>query len=266
MTASVLRKCGALVLALAATSSCAYWHGDLERLVDQSERNFWLDADPNYKAVDLRAVASNPTAYKLLDVKFDAILHRRDEQIFLTFYSTFRQEDFLCFSVWPADAELWDPVERSRSIPTLYMRKDNRGLNNLMEAQRYALLRIKGRVMNDFEQRPFIDVHYIEELMPRAFTDQSLMHYKAGMDAAAAKRWPQAIENLDKAVNAPLTPPVRAKARLQLARLYEDRSDLENASVQYESVLWDDADNTAAWEGWRRCVEAMRRKAQMPKP
>jgi tetratricopeptide (TPR) repeat protein len=266
MTASGLRTCGAAALAAAVLSSCAYWHGDLERLVDQSERNFWLDADPHFKNVSLNEIAANPTSYKLMEVAFDAILDRNNEQVFLAFYSTVRQEDFIGFSVWPADAPLWSPAGRGRSIPTLYMSKDNRGLQTLLSAQRYAFLHIRGRVMNDFEQLPFISVSYVEELMPQAYTEESLVALKAGMDAAAQKRPAQAIENLDKAVKLPLTPAVRAKARLQLASLYEDRGDLENAAVQYEAVLWDDAENTAAWDGWKRCVAALRQKPRGAKP
>src|SRR5262245_60856378 len=103
MTHSGLRNFAALGLltGLAALNACAYWHGDFERLADQSGRNFRIAPDKVYKEVELSALMANPSSYKLMDVQFLAIMNRKDEKVFVTYYSTFRQEDYLSFSAWP---------------------------------------------------------------------------------------------------------------------------------------------------------------------
>lgn len=267
MTDSGLRKFTALGLlaGLAALNACTWWHGDLERLADQSGRNFRVDPDRPYKMVTLSAIQANPSSYKLVDVQFDAIMNRSDEAIFVTFYSTFRQEDFLGFSVWPVESAIWEADQWLKSVPTLYMRKDNAQLQNVIDAGRYALVQIKGRVMTDYEKLPFIDVHYLEIIDPYAYSEETLAALRSGMMASAEKKPAQSIQKLELALQGPLHGRARAMAHLELGRLYEERGDFQNAAMHYESVLWDDPGNVAAWDGWERTAKAAERKRKEPK-
>jgi len=258
-----LRKC--LAVGLLALGACTYWHGDLERIVDQSGRNFAIAPDKVYKDVDLAAVAAYPTNYKFVDIQFQAVVNRLDEKIFVTGYSTFRQEDYVAFSVWPASARLWESDSWVKSIPTLYLRKDNADLQNLISATRYALAHIKGRVMNDFENLPFIDVHYFEVLDPYAYSEETLTDLRGGLAAVADKKPAQSIERLERALEGPLHARARVMAHSQLGRIYEERGDFDKAAKHFEAVLWDDPENVTAWEGWERNVKAEERKRKMPK-
>jgi hypothetical protein len=259
MTAA-LRKLPALLLALSALSACTFWTRDCERLCDQSGRDFTIDPDKNYKHVDLAEVMARPSSYKLADVRFQAIINRRNESVFLPLYTTFRQEDYISFSAWPAEARLWESSERLKSLPTLFMRKDNPSLQNLIDSGRFALVDVRARVMGDYEQVAWIEVYYVDEIIPVLYTEQSLMDYKDGMEAAATNRPAVAISKLEAAVKAPLAPRIRVQVRLTLGKLYEARGDFEHAAFHYDAILTEDEKNQAAWDGWERCEKALEGK------
>jgi hypothetical protein len=259
MTAA-LRKLPALLLALSALGACTFWTRDAERLCDQSGRDFTIDPDKNYKHVDLAEVMARPSSFKLADVRFQAIVNRKDESVFLPMYTTFRQEDYISFSAWPVEAKLWESAERLKSLPTLFMRKDNPSLQNLIDTGRFSLVDIRGRVMGDYEQIAWIECFYVDEVTPVLYTEESLVDYKAGMEAYAENRPAQAIAKLESAVKSPLSPRVRVQVRLVLGKLYEARGDFEHAAFHYDAILTEDEKNQAAWDGWDRCAKALEAK------
>ena len=268
MTAA-LRRFTALVLALVALGACTRWTRDGERIIDQTGRDFTIDPDRRYKHIDLSEIMANPSSYKLLDVRFRAVINKYPESIYTPLYTTFRQEDYSSFSAWPAETRLWEPQERLRSVPTLFMRKDNPNFQNLIDSRRYALVDIRARVMGDYEQLPWLEVFYVDEVIPLLFTDDSLADYNAGTEAYSKNVPAQAIAKLESAVKAPLSPKVRVEVRMILGKLYEARGDFARAAVHYDAILIDDEDNNAAWDGWERCekaLEAKRAAEGVPKP
>jgi tetratricopeptide (TPR) repeat protein len=259
MTLPGLRKYAVAALA-AVLGGCTWWHGDEITIFDETERNFRVSPNPKFSWVGLEQLRANPSTYKLMEVQFDVLLNRVGERIFVPFYSTFRQEDHIGFSAWAADAPIWMPSERVRSLPTLYVRKDSASVQSLLDAGRFAYVRLKGRVMGDFEQIPFIEIVYVEVLESQAFTEESLADLGAAMESISAKRPAQAIQRLEAALQSNLIGTARALAHFTLGRLYEERGDHENAALHYEATLWDDESNVAAWDGWQRSVEALEKK------
>jgi hypothetical protein len=249
-----------LVALVVSMTACTHWSGDLERIVDETGRDFKTDPDRDYKHVDLGDVVAHPTAFKLMDISFEGILNRVPEEIYLAYYTTFRQEDFVSFSAWSGEAPLWEISARIHSVPTLFMRKDNPYIHRVLDANRFALFEIKGRVMGDYEQIPWIEVLDVVEVSPAVYTEQSLKDYKAGMDALHQNRPAEAILKLESAVKAPLASKIRLQVRLALGKLYEARGDYEHAAVHYDAILIEDETNDAAWEGWERCQKALETK------
>src|ERR1051326_364104 len=134
-----IRKFPAVLLVLGGLCGCTYWTTDFERIVDQTGRDFKIDPDKNYKRVALSEIVAHPSSFKLVDVRFQAIMNRRDEQAFTAFYTTFRQEDYISFSLWPVEAQLWEQSDRLKSLPTFYIRKDNPHIQEMLDTRRYAL-------------------------------------------------------------------------------------------------------------------------------
>jgi tetratricopeptide (TPR) repeat protein len=247
---------------LSALSACTYFPNDLERIVDQSERRFGPGLGRTYKDVNLREVAAHATSYKHVDVRFTALFNRRSEQLFVPLLTTFNPESWTAFSVWPSDAKLWDEQDRIQTIPTMYIRKDQADMVVLSQASRYALFDIRAHVMGDFDDRPFFHVFWIEEIEPSVYTDEGLANLNAGMAALQQKRPAVAIDKLEKALAGVWTRDGRLQIHLDLAALYGERGDWDNAVLHYEGALANDPENATAKAGIEKArAENARKKA-----
>lgn len=258
-----LKKSAAVIL-LSSLSACTYWPDDFERIADQSERRFGPGIGRTFKPVSLRELAANATSYKHQDVKFTAIFHRRNEQIFVPLLTTFNSEKFTSFSMWPSDAKLWEESDRLLSVPTLYIPKDHKDLTILANADRYALFLIRGQVVGDFDDKPFIEVFWIEEVEQAVYTDEALASLSAGYTAIDQKRPAVAIDQLEKSLSGVWTRDARLDIHLKLAGLYAERGDWENAVLHYEGALANDADNAKAKAGLEKAREEIARRAAIP--
>ncbi len=252
-----------MVAGMALLSGCAtWWSGDFERLTDESDRDFRREVDVDWKDVDFADVIANPSSYKLMSIRFWAILDRKDARVFVTFYSLHRPEDWYSFSLWPLGSRLWDVDDRVRSIPTVYIHKRmNRDVQKVLDAPRYSLMEIRGIVTGDFENLPFVQVVYADVLEGGpAYDDASLDHMLAGMHDARENRPSPAIDHIEAALKGTLAPAARALAHMQLATLYEQRGDLGNALRNYAGARENDPASTAAREGWERVSKEMERR------
>ncbi len=260
MTVSVLRTFAALGLA-AALGACTHWPTDLDRIVDQSGRDFTFDPSSNYKHVDLGDVAANPSSYVLMPVQFDLVFNRHNEKIFVPFWTTIKEEDYTAFSGWPASYRLWDGSER-KSVPTLYMHKRyNPNLQMLLDTERYSLVRIKGYVMWEFDDRPFIEVRQYEMLSSAVYDDQSLSDMYSGLEAVSQKRPAVAIEKLEASLRGVWTRSGRLLVHLRLGALYSERGDWEAAATHYEAALLNDPASVEGQAGLARARKELERKA-----
>lgn len=250
----------AALLGLAGLSACTYMSNDYERLVDQSERRFGPGIGRKFHEVSLRELSSNASAYKHMDVKFTAVFNRRNEGIFVPFLTTIRQEVNMAFSAWPSDARIWEESDRMTFVPTIYIRKDHVDVGVVTDAQRYALFEVKGHVIGDFDDRPFIEVSWLTQLEPAIYTDDGLAALNGGLTAVAQKRPAVAIDKLEKALAGVWSRDARLKIHLDLAVLYGDRGDWESAVLHYEGALANDAENAEAKAGMEKARQELARK------
>ncbi|HEX7899140.1 MAG TPA: tetratricopeptide repeat protein [Planctomycetota bacterium] len=247
---------------LSALSACTYFPNDFERIVDQSERRYGPGIGREYKEVSLREVAAHATSYKHVDIKFTALFNRRNEQIFVPLLTTFAPESWAAFSVWPADAKLWEEQDRILNVPTLYIRKDQPDMTIVTSASRYALFEVRGHVMGDFDDRPFIQVYWIQEVEPAVYTDEGLAALNTGLAALQQKRPAVAIDKLEKALAGVWTRDARLRIHLDLATLYGERGDWDAAVLHYEGALANDPENATAKAGLEKAkVELARKQA-----
>ncbi|HVE43470.1 MAG TPA: tetratricopeptide repeat protein [Planctomycetota bacterium] len=259
MTKAVLRKSvvAALLVMLGALNACSYWHGDLERIVDQSERDFRRDVAGPFTEVPMRTVIANPTAYKYIDVRFDAILNKVGEKAFVPFVTTFTAERFMSFSAWPADAKLWTAEDRSKSHPLFFVSKSGPNIHDLATAGRFSLVRISGKVMGDYEMQAWFEVNRVEVIEPNVYTDEALTDLAIAKQAMADKKPAVAIRHYENALGGIWTTGLRLEIHLTLARLYEGRGDLEAALRHYNGALSNAPDNDEAQKGHDRVKAAL---------
>lgn len=263
MTDAVLRKSVVVALLgmMAAFNGCTYWHGDLERIVDQSERDFRRDLGGPFKEVPMKTVLENATAYKFVDVRFDAILNKVGEKGFIPFWTTFEGERFISFSAWPGDAKLWQADERAGSHPLLFVKKNGPNVAELLNAGRFSVVRISGTVMGDYELKAWIEVNRVEVIEPAVYTDEALADMALAKQAVADKKPAVAIRHFENALNGIWTTPLRLEIHLTLARLYEGRGDLEMALTHYRGAETNAPHNEEALKGIERTKAALSGKS-----
>lgn len=253
-------KMSAALITLSALSACTYFPNDLERLVDQSQRRFGPGLGRTYKEVSLREIMANAASYKHVDVQFTALFNRRNEQIFVPLLTTMNPQTMTAFSAWPSDARLWEEQDRLTQVPTLYITKNHDDMTVLSGLDRYALVMIRGHVLGDFDDRPLVEVYWLEELEPAVYTDEGLASYNAGLAALQQKRPAVAIEKLEKALAGVWTRDARLRIHLELAALYGERGDWEAAAMHYEGALANDPDNAAALAGLEKARAELARR------
>ncbi len=253
-------RMSAVAAVVAALSACTYPGTDLDRIVDQSERRWGPGIGREFKEVQLRELAANAGSYKYMDVKFTAIFNRRNEGIFVPFLTTFRQDDFMAFSVWDSRSKLWEEADRMSFVPTLYIRKDHMDVAAITSASRYSLFEIKANVLGDFDDRPFLLVQWITPLEAPLYSDESLASLGSGLAAISQKRPAVAIDKLEKALEGVWARDARLRIHLDLARLYGERGDWEKSILHYEGALANDAENAEAKTGLEKAREELARK------
>lgn len=258
MSGSLLRAAAAALLVVA--TGCTHWSGDLGSLLDESGRDFKGDPTAVYVGVTLPDLAAQPSAYKFSEIWFDAIFDRKDEDIFVPVYSTFTPEFYRAFSLWPLGVQLWNTAERKRSLPTFYIEKRNPDAADLQAVERYAVVRVYGRVMGDFEGLPFVYVHYFDVIDSPVYTDESIADLAAGLREVAEKRPATAVERLEHALKGTLPDSARAVAHGELGRLLEMRGDYAAAIRQYDLALEYAPGQAQAQEGMARSQKALERQ------
>jgi tetratricopeptide (TPR) repeat protein len=266
MTKAVLRKSvvAACLAMMGALNACTYWNGELERIVDQSERDFRRDLGGPWTDVPMRTVLANPEAYKFIDVRFDAILNRVGEKAFVPFVTTFTNESYIAFSAWPGDAKLWQSDERLRSHPLFFVKKNDPNIPDLTTAGRFSLIRISGRVMGDYEMMAWFEVNRVELIEPNVYTENALVDLALAKEAVAEKKPAVAIRHYEDALGGIWTASLRLEIHLALARLYEGRGDLESALKHYQGALQNSPDNGEAQKGADRMKAALSGRPAAP--
>jgi tetratricopeptide (TPR) repeat protein len=266
MTHGVLRKsvlAGMLCLT-GALNACTYWHGDLERIIDQSERDFRRNLVGPFAEVSMKDVISHPSAYKFVNVRFDAILNKVGEKAFVPFWTTFEAERYIGFSAWPGDAKLWMAEERGRSHPLFFVDKRGPNVQDLVTAGRFSVVRISGTVMGDYELKAWIEVNRVEVLEQSVYTEEALASMGLAKVAVAEKKPAVAIRHFENSLKGIWTTQLRLEIHLTLAKLYEGRGDLQKALEHYRGAELNAPENVEALEGIDRIKAALDGRAAAP--
>ena len=264
MIQSVIRRAMmfSVVLALGGLSACTYWHGDLERLVDGTSRDFRRNPTKTYTPLEMSVWSTNPTPYLFVGVEFYAILNRTGEMgFFAPFYTTMEAENFIAFSAWGSEVDLSKSDGRARSYPLLFIHKLNPSVPELVGADRFSLVRIQGQVMGDFEKKAWFEVSRLEVVDPAVYTDSALADLSLAREALAAKKSAQAIRHFEDALKGIWFSEVRHGIQMDLGRLHEAAGNLDAALECYDGAFHTDPQSKPAVEGMLRVKKAIKERA-----
>ena len=124
-------------------------------------------------------ILANPLNYLNTYVRTWVRFHR-EESLETPEYTPFNREKYMNFSVWDADAKLWEEAVRLADMPFCFVEKDDRLTYEVAQLQKYDLLLVYGKVHTVFLGRPWIEVIRIERASKATLTDAVLTHISVG--------------------------------------------------------------------------------------
>jgi hypothetical protein len=180
--------------------------------------------------VGIRDLKQGPEKFVGLTVRFEGMFHNL-ENLWAPFFTPFVREDYLVFSVWPSDAEIWTKDGRLDDLPTCFLRKSDKLVKMLLNLKPYIPIQVSGTVLSDFHKLPWIEVSSIEVQGGPRYTAEEV---RALIKSVPEQKEPAAAPAPEKAgAGAPPAPEAGAIKSLQ-ARV----TDLERslASRQAEGA------------------------------
>jgi hypothetical protein len=244
---------GAALAAVGFSSSCGVAG---ERPEGFERRSFHVDPQLKFRDVPLNEIIRNPQQDAV--VRFDAMMNRRDESIWQQYYTPFKPGDYKSFSVWPADAAVWEARGRGRSIATLYLAGDSPEMSELYSIDRYTPVRISGVVRSTFDSRPWIQVYFVEPMSSAWFSDESLGFLIRGLEGAQAGAG-GAMDMLEEALDGPISPAGAAAAWKAMGWVNLSRKKYSDAEHCYTEAL-------NAMPGDRQAVDGLARARRKAAP
>jgi hypothetical protein len=243
-------------------------------------RPLLMAQDPTLTPVssDVRVLKQSPEKLVGVTVRFEGMFHAL-ENLWAPFFTPFLREDYLVFSIWPQDAEVWTKTGRLDDLPTCFLRKDSKLIKTLMALKPYAPVEVTGTVLSDFHKMPWIEIHSIVVTGPPRYTADDIRGLiRANPPEADATPVPAPGKPAAPAATPP--PPAAASAAIQsrvmelekvLASKQTETSDLlrqietvkvENAQINRRLVEMDKVhiDSEKALQESDRSVAAMRMK------
>jgi hypothetical protein len=157
-----------------------------------AQDSWWNDAYEQ-KTVRLADVLKAPRAYKGLDVSF-VVQFNSVGSLDNPFYTKFEKDQFVNFSAWGDEAQLWDKAEYKSDYPYLFIDRIKKDAQTILSAKSYDRFLVTGRVESIFRGKPWIEVKGLKPLEGK-LTEPSLIRmvkaYKLKshrrFDAAAAE-------------------------------------------------------------------------------
>ncbi len=140
------------------------------------------DPFADHKRVDLADVMADPHAYVDVDIRFRALFHRV-ENVYSHFFTEFAPESFYAFSVWPDETRLWDRQARTRDLPFVFIKKDDKSLRALLNLDPYTPIEIQGTVHSRFNDMPWIQVEYVRAAGGPRLTPRTLQNFILASEA-----------------------------------------------------------------------------------
>lgn len=229
-----------------------------ERPEGYEKRDYKVDPALRFKSIPLSEIVAKPQVG--LAVEFVGLLNRLDENFFQPLYTGFKPEDYRNFSVFTPEAAVWDPQGRSRgSIPTLFIHREVAAISKVVSAEQYAPLKCRAKIIDDAQGRPWIEILDVEAVGNPWFTHDSLSLLINGLGAIKDKP-ADAVKNLNRALQAPLSPAGRATAYVALAWIAHSLKDYQGAESYYKKAMEIDPGNEDAREGVYRARNRMEPK------
>ncbi|MEZ6194976.1 MAG: hypothetical protein R3F20_04480 [Planctomycetota bacterium] len=169
----------------------------------------WWDDAYEQKTVKLSDIVKTPKAYKGVDVTF-VVQFNSVGSIDNPFYTKFEKDQFVNFSVWGDESQLWVKDQYKNDFPYMFIDRIKKDAQAILTAQTYDRFIVTGRVESIFRGKPWIEVTGLKPLETKLTEPALIRMVKAyqlkghrRFDAAAAEfrlaqvaTLPEGVKNL----------------------------------------------------------------------
>jgi len=182
----------------------------------------------SYTKVKLADINKSPRDYLGRKVAFEAYFVGQTD-LYPTFPTPFSRTDYANFTVWPRGVRLWKAKEMEESFPQMYVARDSGGLidrnaemplKKLDELRRYDTVTIYGTVVQDNSQSAWVVVDAFRPVKTKKYSDALVNRMKLADENYAAKEYPVAVKDYEKALAMGMPPEVAGFAHKNLGLSY----------------------------------------------
>lgn len=149
------------------------------------------------KTTTLSTIRSNPEAFKNVWVKFK-IQYGGLSRIYNPFFTRFVPTDYVCFSAWGDEQEIWKKEEFRNDYHFLFVDKRSETALVLYHMKKFQRAEVVGYVRNTFHGTAWIEIMHIS-VLPETLDEATLFHLVRGKSLMREGKWKLAIGELKKA-------------------------------------------------------------------
>ncbi|MHC4605808.1 MAG: hypothetical protein ACYTAF_02600 [Planctomycetota bacterium] len=271
-----------VVLALAA---CSGGYGTFEESYNEivhdgietlnlhlDQRDFNMIPLTVFQETSLSRMIANPQSFLRMNVEFTAMMKQHDEDLWEAYYTSMSQERFYNFSVWPIGAKLWTENGFASSLDTLYVHKENPFFDDILEVQPFEIFLIRGRVISDFKDRPWIECLYIYRLDSPVYSGPALEELVRGAKEQEDECNAAAISSLESAATGTMPDEAMFDTHYRIGVLYaargaasRDVKDYEAAIANFSTALGYDGSHVGAQKALKQAEMDLERQQQIDK-
>lgn len=219
----------------------------------QADDPAWYDG---FTEVTLHDLQANPTSFKTAKVRFKAFFNKV-ESIFTPFYTPFIPEQYLAFSIWAHDRNLWVKSDRMADFPFCFVRKDSAYVGPITTTKKYGAFELFCTVENDFNNTPWLQVVHVRALEGRRLTDKSLHHMVVGYEYLAAGQSELAEHEFWEAQKYDLPDHARLAVLSEVAKIAFEARRYKEAEEYAHQILGLDHNNQLGQDLYRAAREEM---------
>jgi tetratricopeptide (TPR) repeat protein len=170
----------------------------------------WLyskDTEQIYKKpVSLDKLSKNPRGYLNLPLTLRVRFHRVEKGLFVPEFTPFSAEEYLNFSAWDSDAQLWVEETVKFDFPLLFVKKDSEAAQDLIRLNKFDVVEMYGEVVSLFEDKAWFEVKRIWLEKKSELTATLFSHIRLAEDMFAKGMFEITVGELDRILLYELSP------------------------------------------------------------
>jgi tetratricopeptide (TPR) repeat protein len=186
------------------------------------------------KTHTLSSVRTKPEAYRALPVQIEIQFHE-PRKMGNPFFTRFTEDNYYCFAAWGVEQALWDREEYQKDFPFLFVDRKSVVCRTFVDAKIYDRLRVKAVVRDVFRGIPYVEVTEAD-VLDDSITEATILHGAKAKKLAKEGDTAGALAEFERAMRGSLADITKAQFHIDMAEVYFQRSERDNAISHLEKA------------------------------